>query len=103
MAKFWERFNYSFIAFPQKRPERPVRLIELELDLEHHKEHIKRLEYKIHRQRQQLRANWEIIEMRAQYKRCWYPSKLLSQVLGIGAQIHRVRPFIQHWEGYGDA
>lgn len=36
---------------------------------------------RIHNQRAMLQAHWEIIEMRAQYKRAWYPSKLLSSIL----------------------
>lgn len=43
--------------------------------------YIKKLERRIHNQRISLRQNWEIIEMRAQYKRAWYPSKLLMQIL----------------------
>src|SRR5215813_12225768 len=40
-----------------------------------------RLQWKVHCQRRALREHWEIVEMRAQYKRCWYPSKLLSSIL----------------------
>lgn len=39
------------------------------------------LDQRIHKQRVMLRENWQIIEMRAQYKRAWYPSKLLSAIL----------------------
>jgi len=41
---------------------------------------------RIHNQRRALRQNWEIVEMRAQYKRAWYPSKLLTQLLKRGAE-----------------
>lgn len=44
-------------------------------------EHIKKLERRIHNQRLSLQKNWEIIEMRAQYRRAWYPSKLLMSIL----------------------
>jgi len=40
-----------------------------------------KLDRRIHNQRRALRENWEIIEMRAQYKRAWYPSKLLTSML----------------------
>lgn len=40
-----------------------------------------KLDRRIHNQRIALRKNWEIIEMRAQYKRAWYPSKLLISIL----------------------
>lgn len=51
----------------------------------------KRLEQdrKIHNQRVALRSNWEIIEMRAQYAKAWYPSKLLTALLKRG---HKVLP-----------
>lgn len=39
------------------------------------------LDRRIHNQRVALRQNWEITEMRAQYKRAWYPSKLLMSIL----------------------
>jgi hypothetical protein len=39
------------------------------------------LDKRIHNQRVALRSNWEIIEMRAEYKRAWYPSKLLLGLL----------------------
>ena len=40
-----------------------------------------RMAARIHHQRVALRENWEIIEMRAQYRRAWYPSKLLRSML----------------------
>jgi hypothetical protein len=40
-----------------------------------------RLQWRVHCQRKALREHWEIVEMRAQYKRCWYPSKLLTACL----------------------
>lgn len=39
------------------------------------------LDKRIHNQRVALRGNWEIIEKRAQYRRAWYPSPLLRQML----------------------
>lgn len=39
------------------------------------------LDKRIHNQRVALRENWEIIEMRAQYRRAWYPSPLLKRML----------------------
>lgn len=42
------------------------------------------LKRRIHNQRLMLRRNWEIIEMRAQYRRAWYPSKLLMAILNRG-------------------
>lgn len=41
-----------------------------------------RMAARIHQQRVQLRDNWQTIEMRAQYKRAWYPSPLLKSILG---------------------
>lgn len=40
-----------------------------------------RLERRIHKQRVMLRLNWQTIEMRAQWRRAWYPSKLLRAIL----------------------
>lgn len=40
-----------------------------------------KLDQRIHNQRVALRENWDIVEMRAQYRRCWYPSKLLYSIL----------------------
>lgn len=40
-----------------------------------------KLDRRIRNQRAALRKNWEIIEMRAEYKRAWYPSKLLRSIL----------------------
>jgi hypothetical protein len=40
-----------------------------------------KLSHRIHQQRVALRENWEIIEMRAQYNRAWYPSALLKSIL----------------------
>lgn len=40
-----------------------------------------KLDRRIHNQRRALRENWEIIEMRASYKRAWYPSPLLKSML----------------------
>ena len=39
------------------------------------------LDKRIHNQRVALRENWEIIEMRASYRRAWYPSPLLRRML----------------------
>lgn len=40
-----------------------------------------RLARRIHQQRCALREHWEIVEMRATYKRAWYPSPLLKSML----------------------
>lgn len=40
-----------------------------------------KLDKRIRCQRLALRQNWEIIEMRASYKRAWYPSPLLRSML----------------------
>lgn len=40
-----------------------------------------KLDRRIRNQRLALRLNWEIIEMRASYKRAWYPSPLLKSML----------------------
>jgi hypothetical protein len=45
------------------------------------------LQTRVHNQRIMLRKNWEIIEMRAQYKRAWYPSKLLTSLLRRGSKV----------------
>lgn len=42
---------------------------------------IQKLERRIHNQRASCRINWEIVEMREQYKRAWRPSKLLRSIL----------------------
>ena len=39
------------------------------------------LDRRIHNQRVALRENWQTIEMRASWKRAWYPSKLLTALL----------------------
>lgn len=39
------------------------------------------LSNRIRNQRASLRENWQIIEMRAQYRRAWYPSPLLTSIL----------------------
>ena len=40
-----------------------------------------KLERRIHNQRVALRENWQTTEMRASWKRAWYPSKLLTAIL----------------------
>lgn len=40
-----------------------------------------KLDSRIRNQRLALRQNWQIIEMRAQYRRAWYPSPLLRSIL----------------------
>lgn len=40
-----------------------------------------KLDRRIRMQRLALRLNWEIIEMRASYKRAWYPSPLLRSMI----------------------
>lgn len=58
-----------------------ARLKLAQLEIERQRGEIKRLQRRIHNQRVCLRSNWEIIEMRAEHKRAWYPSKLLSSLL----------------------
>lgn len=53
----------------------------LALELEEKQALILRLERRIHNQRANCRMNWEIIEQRAQYKKAWYPSPLLREML----------------------
>ena len=40
-----------------------------------------KLDKRIRCQRLALRQNWEIIEMRASYRRAWYPSPLLRSII----------------------
>lgn len=40
-----------------------------------------KLDRRIRNQRLSLRLNWEIIEMRASYRRAWYPSPLLRSMI----------------------
>lgn len=41
----------------------------------------RKLDKRIHNQRVALRENWETIEMRASYRRAWYPSPLLRSIM----------------------
>lgn len=43
--------------------------------------HCLKLERRIRNQRVNLRINWEIVEMRAQYARAWYRSPLMMRLL----------------------
>jgi hypothetical protein len=40
-----------------------------------------KLDKRIHNQRVALRSNWQIIEKRAQYRKAWYRSPLLTSLL----------------------
>jgi len=50
-------------------------------EMERMREELFNLSNRIRNQRAALRENWQIIEMRAQYRRAWYPSPLLTSLL----------------------
>jgi len=61
-----------------------ARLREAICEIDRLQEEVLKLQGRVHNQRVMLRSNWEIIEMRAQYAKAWYPSRLLTALLKRG-------------------